>query len=126
MLGFGLVPSGWGLLAVPGAVLIGFGFAGAGLAGTTFMRSWVDFDFVILAMLPMFLFSGSFFPLSRLPGWTAGIVRVTPLYQGVALERGLVLGHLGWSLVGHAAYLGVMGVIGLRVASRRLQGLLQP
>ena len=46
MLLFGLVPSWWALLAVPAAVLIGFAFAGAGLAATTFMRSWVDFDYV--------------------------------------------------------------------------------
>jgi len=65
MLVFGLVPSWWALLAVPTAVLIGFAFAGAGLAATTFMRSWVDFDYVTLALIPLFLFSATFFPLTR-------------------------------------------------------------
>ena len=72
MLVFGLVPSWWALLAVPAAVLIGFAFAGAGLAATTFMRSWVDFDYVTLALIPLFLFSATFFPLTRYPGRTPG------------------------------------------------------
>jgi lipooligosaccharide transport system permease protein len=38
------------------------------MSGTTFMRSWVDFDYVTLAIQPMFLFSATFFPLSTYPG----------------------------------------------------------
>ena len=72
----------------PRAVLIGFGFAGAGLAATTFMRSFVDFDYVNLALIPLFLFSATFFPLSQYPTGLQWIVRCTPLYQGVVLERG--------------------------------------
>ena len=63
----GWSPSWWALLAVPAAVLIGFAFAGAGLGVTTFMRSWVDFDYVNLALVPLFLFSATFFPISRYP-----------------------------------------------------------
>ena len=59
-----------------------------GIAGTTFMRSWIDFDFVNLALIPMFLFSGVFFPLSQYPDAVQVIVQVTPLYQGVVLIRG--------------------------------------
>ena len=65
--GDGPHPVGVGVLALPGAALIGFGFAGAGLGLTTFMRSWFDFDYVKLAILPMFLFSATFFPLSQYP-----------------------------------------------------------
>jgi lipooligosaccharide transport system permease protein len=111
---------------VPGAVLIGFAFGGVGLMATTWMRSFVDFDMVNLALAPMFLFSATFFPLERYPDALQSIVRVTPLYQGVALERGLVLGALDWTLVIHAAYLVLMGVAGLVVAVRRLHPLLQP
>jgi lipooligosaccharide transport system permease protein len=124
MILFGLVHSWWALLAVPGAVLIGFAFAGAGAAGTSFMRSWTDFDLVNAAILPMFLFSGTFFPLSRYPGWLALAVRCTPLYQGVAIERAVILGGPDLSTVGHAAYLAVLGVLGVRIASRRLTTLL--
>lgn len=126
MLLFGDVESWWALLAVPGAVLIGFAFAGAGLAATTYMRSFVDFDYVTLAIVPLFLFSATFFPLSRYPDWLEAVIRVTPLYQGVVLERALILGDVEWTLLLNAAYLGVMGWAGLRIASRRIGRLLQP
>jgi lipooligosaccharide transport system permease protein len=122
----GLVHSPWALLGVPVAMLIGFAFAGAGMAATTWMRSFVHFDYVMLAITPLFLFSATFFPLSRYPGFMQGIVRLTPLYQGVALERALAFGVFDWSLVLHALYLLAMGVVGVRIAGRRLQLLLQP
>lgn len=125
MVVLGLVTSWWAVLAVPVAVLIGFAFAGAGLAGTTWMRSFVDFDYVNLTIIPLFLFSATFFPLDRYPAALRWIVQVTPLYQGVALERALVLGHVGWGALVHAVYLAALGAIGLAVAIRRLGGLLQ-
>ena len=67
--------SWWALLAVPAAVLIGFAFAGGRHVATTFMRSWVDFDYVNLAILPMFLFSATFFPLSTYPAALQWLVR---------------------------------------------------
>jgi lipooligosaccharide transport system permease protein len=124
MMAFGLVHSWWAVLAVPAAVLIGFAFAGAGAAVTSYVRSWYDFDLINLALMPMFLFSGTFFPLSRYPGWLATVVRCTPLYQGVALERSLVLGTADLSSMGHALYLGALGTFGLWVATRRLARLL--
>jgi lipooligosaccharide transport system permease protein len=126
MLVLGLVPSWWAVLALPGAVLIGFAFAGAGLAATTWMRSWIDFDYVNVVIIPLFLFSATFFPLSEYPTAIGWVVRVTPLYQGVALERSLVLGDITWLVPVHVAYLAAMGTIGLRIASRRLVGLIQP
>jgi lipooligosaccharide transport system permease protein len=126
MLVFGLVGSWWAVLAAPVAVLIGFAFAGAGLAATTWMRSFLDFDYVNLAIVPLFLFSATFFPLSRYPAGLEAIIRVTPLYQGVVLERSLVLGDVHWSLFVNAAYLFVMGTVGVRIAGRRLGRLLQP
>jgi lipooligosaccharide transport system permease protein len=122
----GYVQSPWALLAAPMAVLIGMAFAAAGLAATTWMRSFVDFDFVNLALVPLFLFSGVFFPLSRYPGWLQEVVRLTPLYQGVEVERRLVLGALDPTMVGHVLYLVAMAVAGVAIASRRLQRLLQP
>ena len=124
MVALGDVLSPWAILALPASVLIGFAFAGTGMAATTFMRSWQDFDFVQLAVLPLFLFSGTFYPLSTYPGWLQIVVQCSPLYQGVALVRGLTLGMVGPVLLLHALYLAVMGLTGLRVASRRLGGLL--
>ena len=54
------------------------------------------------------------------------MVRWTPLYQGVVLERAFVLGAVNWTLLPHAAYLAIMGIVGVRVASRRVGLLLQP
>jgi lipooligosaccharide transport system permease protein len=126
MTALGLVESPWGVLCVPGAMLIGFAFAGAGMAATTWMRSFVDFDYVNLAIVPLFLFSATFFPLARYPAALEWLIRVTPLYHGVALERGLALGDVQWTLLVHAAYLAVMGVAGVRIAGNRLTRLLQP
>jgi lipooligosaccharide transport system permease protein len=120
----GLLHSWWALLAVPAALLIGFAFAGAGMACTTFMRSWQDFDYVLLASLPLFLFSATFYPLSVYPPVVAAIVEWTPLYQGVVLLRDLVLGVPGPGLAWRAAYLLIMGIVGLVVAGRRIGRLL--
>lgn len=126
MASFGLVPSWWGVLALPAAVLTAFAFAGAGLAASTYMRSFVDFDYITLVMVPMFLFSATFFPLERYPTAVAWMVQATPLYQGVALSRATVLGDITWSLLGHVVYLAVVGLVGLRIAASRLRRLLQP
>ena len=78
------------------------------------MRSLAcDFDYVNLAILPMFLFSATFFPLSTYPEGVRWLVEITPLYQGVALERGLMLGEVDAGLLWHVAYFVVLGAIGL-------------
>jgi lipooligosaccharide transport system permease protein len=122
--GFGATPSWWAPLALPAAVLIGFAFAGLGMACTTFMRSWQDFDWVTLAMMPMFLFSTTFFPLGVYPRWLQVFVECTPLYQGIEIVRGLMLGTVEPALLGRAAYLAILGAVGLAIASRRLGRLL--
>jgi lipooligosaccharide transport system permease protein len=124
MVALGDVASAWAILALPAAVLIGFAFAAVGTAATSYMRSWQDFDFVQLATLPLFLFSATFYPLSTSPRWLQLVVQCTPLFHGVALIRGLTLGRLGPDLLIHATYLALMGLLGLRVASRRLGTLL--
>jgi lipooligosaccharide transport system permease protein len=121
---FGATRSWWTLLALPAAMLIGFGFAGLGMACTTFMRSWQDFDWVTLAMMPMFLFSTTFFPLGVYPRWLQLFVEATPLYQGIEIVRGLMLGAVEPALLGRAAYLALLGAVGLAIASRRLGRML--
>src|SRR5580700_5332956 len=124
MLALGLVHSIWAVLAIPVALLIGFAFAGAGMAATTFIRSWQDFEYVTLATLPMFLFSATFYPLGVYPRPIQLIVDCTPLYQGIALLRGLTLGYVGPGLLWHVLYLAAMGVTGLAIAGRRISRLL--
>jgi lipooligosaccharide transport system permease protein len=124
MLGAGLVHSAWAVLVLPASVLIGFAFASVGLAATSFMRSWQDLEFVQLALLPMFLFSTTFYPLSTYPRGLQVVVECTPLYHGVEMLRALTTGTVGAALLGHAAYLAAMGLIGLAVAARRLERLL--
>jgi lipooligosaccharide transport system permease protein len=124
MAALGLVSSIWALLCLPAAMLVSFAFAGMGMFGTCYMRSWQDFDLISLALVPLFLFSGVFYPLSLYPEWLRLVVTVTPLYQGVALLRGLDTGVVGPVLAVHACYLGLSGLIGLRGASRRLGRLL--
>jgi lipooligosaccharide transport system permease protein len=124
MVGMGLVESWWFVLALPATMLIGFAFAGAGMALTTWMKSWQDFEYIQLAIVPMFLFSATFFPLETYPDGVQTIVSVTPLYQGVVLCRDMSLGTMGWDSVIAAGYLALMGSVGLAIASRRVGTLL--
>jgi lipooligosaccharide transport system permease protein len=94
------------------------------MAFTTWMKSWQDFEYIQLAIMPMFLFSGTFYPLDAYPDALQWLVQVTPLYQGVTLCRGLTTGHLGLEVLGAVVYLAAMGTIGLSVAARRLGALL--
>jgi lipooligosaccharide transport system permease protein len=121
---FGLVRSPLVLLTLPGALLIGFAFSAVGMAATSFMRSWQDFDLIQLVILPMFLFSGTFFPLDSVPEGVRTFIQLTPLYHGVDLLRTLSVGVVGPGTLIHVAYLTVMGLIGLAIVSRRLDKLL--
>lgn len=124
MVAMGLVSSWWALLAWPATWLIGFAFAGAGMAITTFMKSWQDFEFIQLAIVPMFLFSATFFPVTAFHGVLRWVVEATPLYRGVTLTRELTTGALTADSLVSVLYLAVMGAVGLTVAARRLDKLL--
>jgi lipooligosaccharide transport system permease protein len=124
MLGLGLIFSPWALLALPAALFIAFAFASVGMAATSYMRSWQDFDLVQLAVLPMFLFSATFFPLSVYPTALQWLVQALPLYHAVELMRGLTTGIVGWPIFGHLAYFLVMATLGVILATHRLSTLL--
>jgi lipooligosaccharide transport system permease protein len=121
---FGVLHSPWAVLAIPAALLIGVGFAGLGMAIATFMRSWQDFEVVNLLMMPMFLFSTTFFPLGVYPRWLQLFVEATPLYQGIEIIRGLMLGVVDPSLLLRGLYLALMALVGLTIAARRFGTLL--
>jgi lipooligosaccharide transport system permease protein len=124
MAAMGLVQSWWAVLALPATLLIGFAFAGAGMALTTYMRTWQDFEYVQLAIMPMFLFSATFFPVTDLAGPLRAIVEVTPLYRGVVLCRELTTGAVSLDSLVSVVYLAAMGALGLWVVSRRLSRML--
>jgi lipooligosaccharide transport system permease protein len=124
MVVLGLVASPWAVLVLPAAMLVGFAFAAVGMAATTFMRDWTDFDWIAVVTLPLFLFSATFYPISQYPEPLQLVVQLTPLYHGVALLRAFTIGAVDVSVLGHLAYLGVMGLIGLTIVARRLDRLL--
>jgi lipooligosaccharide transport system permease protein len=119
----GLIPSAWGILAIPAAVLIAFGFASFGMAVTSYMKSFQQLELVNIVLLPMFLFSGSFYPLDVFPEWLQTIIRLFPLAHAIDLVRGLTLGNISWTLAGHAMYFVVMIVVGLFFTTKRLNAL---
>jgi len=124
MAAMGLIGSWWAVLALPATLLVGFAFAGAGLALTTYMRSWQDFEYVTLATIPMFLFSATFFPITAFPAALRWVVEFTPLYRAVVLCRELTTGALSYGSLFSVVYLLAMGLAGLYVARRRLDELL--
>lgn len=123
MLLMGLISSWWAVLVLPAALLIGFAFSAVGMALTTYMRTWQDFEKVTLVQLPLFLFSATFFPASALGGWS-WLVEISPLYRGVVLCRELTTGALSSASVVSVVYLLLMGLLGLLVVRRRLSSLL--
>ena len=122
--GLGLISSPLGILAFPAAMVVGFGFAGAGMAATTFVRKWQDFDFLQLAIMPMFLFSGTFYPITAYPPALQVFVECTPLYRGVHLIRALTTGTPDVWIAADVIYLIAMGLIGLWIVGKRLHRLL--
>ncbi len=122
--GLGLISSPLAWLAFPAATVVGYAFAGAGMAATTFVRKWRDFDFLQLAIMPMFLFSGTFYPIDAYPAAVQTFVQLTPLYRGVHLIRAFTTGSLDATLLIDLVYLIAMGTIGLAITSRRLEKLL--
>ena len=77
-----------------------------------------------LAVLPMFLFSGTFFSLSAYPAFLRVVVEVLPLHHGVAMMRALSYGTIDWGLLGHIAYFVAMAYFGIRLTTKRLSKLL--
>jgi lipooligosaccharide transport system permease protein len=88
------------------------------------MRNWKDFDIIQLVMLPMFMFSATFYPISVYPQVLEWVVRCLPLYHGIELIRSLTTGAVGGMQLVNVAYLAIMGLVGMFIASRRIDGLL--
>jgi len=122
MLAMGLVFSWWAVLVLPAAVLLGAAFSAAGLATTTFLRTVQDFDLPMgLVVMPMFLFSGVFFPISVYPIVIQAIMQVVPLYRGVHLLRSLTTGVIDLSILLDIGYLLAFFAVAMTIAMRRME-----
>jgi lipooligosaccharide transport system permease protein len=125
MLVAGLILSPWGLLMVPAALLVAAAFSAAGLAGTSYLRTVNDFDVPMgLIVMPMFLFSGTFFPVGIYPEPIQWLMQVNPLYHSISLIRGLSTGLVGlaqlWDFVFLAVFFGICMWIAMRQMEKKL------
>ena len=120
MAAFGAITSPWVLAAVPVAVLTGLAFAAPIEAWAVTVSKDTSFALVFrFGMIPLFLFSGTFFPVTQLPVWIRPLAYATPLWHGVALCRSLSLGTatLGGALV-HVGYLAALAAVSIVVGNR--------
>lgn len=119
----GMATSWTALLMVPGALLVALGFASLGMAVTSWMKTFQQMDWIQLVLMPMFLFSATFFPLTVYPEPIQWLIRVFPLWHAVEMMRALAVGAVTGATAGHALYFGVMSGLGVWLTSRRLRAL---
>ena len=120
MAAFGLIRSWWAVLLLPASVLLGLAFAAPVAAWAVTRDTHTPMNYVIrFGSIPLLLFSGTFFPLSRLPEWLRPVAYATPLWHGVALCRSLSVGTVtAGSAAIHVGYLVAMAAIGLWAGAR--------
>jgi len=123
MQALGLNLSWYALLALPAVLLIAFGFASVGMAITSYMKTFQHMDWINFFLLPMFLFSATFYPLSVYPQGVQYVIQALPLWHGVELVRGLTTGLVGPGMLWHVLYYVVMILVGLVFTTRRLRVL---
>jgi lipooligosaccharide transport system permease protein len=120
MAAFGAIASPWAIAALPAAVLTGLAFAAPVEAWAITVTKDTSFALIFrFGLIPLFLFSGTFFPVTQLPAWIRPLAYITPLWHGVALCRSLTLGTatLGGSLA-HVAYLAVVATVSIAAGNR--------
>ena len=120
MAAFRAIASPWALAALPVAVLTGLAFAAPIEAWAITVTKDTSFALVFrFGLIPLFLFSGTFFPVSQLPAWIRPLAYVTPLWHGVVLCRSLSLGtaSAGSALV-HVGYLAALAAVSIAVGNR--------
>ncbi|WP_035303822.1 ABC transporter permease [Actinokineospora inagensis] len=120
----GLVTTPWALLLVPVALVVSMAFAAVGMVCATLLRSSAQFEYIHLLVVPMFLFSGTFYSIDVYPLPLRWVAELSPLYHGVELARGFSTGVLGTAMLGHAAYLVALTAVGLYGTSKRIGRLL--
>ena len=123
MQAMGLVLSPLAILAIPAVLLIAAGFASIGMAFTSYMKTFQQMDWLPMVMLPMFLFSATFYPITVYPEGIQIMIQSFPLWHGVELIRMLTTGVVTPVIGVHIAYYVVMLAVGVVVVSRRLRKL---
>ena len=123
MQALGLNLSWTAILALPAVMLIAFGFASLGMAITSYMKTFQQMDWIAFVLLPMFLFSATFFPISVYPEQIQWVIQALPLWHGVELVRGLTTGVLSIAMVWHVLYYVVMIAVGMVFTTFRLRKL---
>lgn len=119
----GLVTSWWALLMVPAAVLIALGFAAFGMGITSYLTTFQQMDLINFALLPMFLFSATLYPIGVYPDWIQWIIMAMPLWHGVELMRQLSVGYFDAMTWVHSLYFLGMTALGLVLTTFRLRAL---
>ncbi|WP_026940342.1 ABC transporter permease [Humibacter albus] len=119
----GLNLSWWALLALPAVLLVALAFASFGMGITSYMKSFQQMDIINFIMLPMFLLSGTFYPLSVYPQGVQLVIQALPLWQSVDLVRSLTTGAVSAGILWHVLYLAVMAALGMMLTTRRLRAL---
>jgi lipooligosaccharide transport system permease protein len=123
MVVLGMVGSPMIVFALVSCALVGMAFSAVGMALTTYMRSWTDFDYILAVTIPLMLFSATFFPASSYGDWQ-WLVYLSPLYHGVNLTRNFNVGNLEWEMLLNVGVLVALAAVGLRFTARRIEGLL--
>nr|NLD39645.1 ABC transporter permease [Actinomycetales bacterium] len=121
--GLGIVTGVMPLLMIPAAILVAFGFASFGMGITSFMKTFQQMDLINFVMMPMFMLSGTLFPVEILPGVLQAFAKALPLWHGIELMRQLAVAHFDWSTLLHAGYFLVMVAVGLWFTTVRLRKL---
>ncbi len=123
MFALGMTSSALAVAMLVVGALISFAFSASATALVTYMRSHADFEYVPSIMLPMFLFSGTFYPVSTYGDW-AWLAQLSPLYHGVVVCRGLSLGEWSWTYIPHLGVLVAMALVGISITASRIDTLL--
>ena len=111
------------VLALPAVLIIAFGFASIGMAITSYLKTFQQMDWINFALLPMFLLSATFYPLSVYPVPIQWIIQALPLWQAVDMLRQLTTGNIEPSMVIHLVYYAVLIALGLLFTTKRLRAL---
>ncbi|MBG6182883.1 lipooligosaccharide transport system permease protein [Arthrobacter sp. CAN_A214] len=119
----GLITTPWALLMVPAAVLVAFGFASFGMGITSYMKTFQQMEWINFVMLPMFLFSATFYPLSVYPQMIQWLIQALPLWHGVELLRQLSVGIFTPATLIHVSYFLGMIAFGMFLTTVRLRKL---
>jgi len=124
MIALELTSPGWAVAALFASLLVGVTFGAIGMSVATVLRTWQDFDYLGVAIFALFLFSGTFAPVSSYPAALRIVIECTPLYHAVELIRGLTTGAPSWGTLIHVAYLVALAAVGLTIAGRRMGKIL--